>query len=84
MTVHKSKGLGFPVVIILLYESRNRGFDHLLEDVGEEVCLVRLTKDTSKCDPVLESIYHEECMKEMVNKLTVCMSGLPAQSRSFM
>ena len=44
MTVHKSKGLGFPVVIILLYESRNRGFDHLLEDVGEEVCLVRLNK----------------------------------------
>ncbi len=75
MTVHKSKGLGFPVVIVLLYEGRNRGFDHLLEDVGEEVCLVRLTKDTAKCDPALESIYHEECVKEMVNRLNSLYVG---------
>lgn len=69
MTVHKSKGLGFPVVIVLLYEGRNRGFDYLMEETEEDVRIVRLTKDTSKCDPSLEAIYNKETLKELVNKL---------------
>lgn len=75
MTVHKSKGLGFPVVIVLLYEGRNRGFDYLMEEIGEYVRLVRLTKDTSKCDPSLETIYNRETLKELVNKLNSLYVG---------
>ncbi len=75
MTVHKSKGLGFPVVIVLLYEGRNRGFDYLMEETEEDVRLVRLTKDTSKCDPSLEAIYNKETLKELVNKLNSLYVG---------
>jgi len=75
MTVHKSKGLGFPVVIVLLYEGHNRGFDYLMEETKECVRPVRLTKDTSKCDPSLEAIYNKETMKELVNKLNSLYVG---------
>jgi ATP-dependent helicase/nuclease subunit A len=75
MTVHKSKGLGFPVVIVLLYEGRNKGFDYLMEETGEDVRPVRLTKDTSKCDPLLEAIYNKETLKELVNKLNSLYVG---------
>ncbi len=75
MTVHKSKGLGFPVVIVLLYEGRNRGFDYLMEETEEDVRPVRLTKDTSKCDPSLEAIYNKETLKELVNKLNSLYVG---------
>jgi ATP-dependent helicase/nuclease subunit A len=75
MTVHKSKGLGFPVVIVLLYAGRNRGFDYMMEETEEDVRPVRLTKDTSKCDPSLEAIYNKESLKELVNKLNSLYVG---------
>jgi ATP-dependent exoDNAse (exonuclease V) beta subunit len=62
-------------VIVLLYEGHNRGFDYLMEETEEDVRPVRLTKDTSKCDPSLEAIYNKETLKELVNKLNSLYVG---------
>ena len=69
MTVHKAKGLGFPVVIVLLYGESNRGFEHTLVREGSEVSLVRLTRSVADRDPSLRALYEEEVAKEKVNRL---------------
>jgi ATP-dependent exoDNAse (exonuclease V) beta subunit len=35
MTVHKAKGLGFPVVLVVLYEERSKGFDYIVAEDEE-------------------------------------------------
>jgi len=69
MTVHKAKGLGFPVVIALLYGERNRGFDYILQKKGSEVRLLKINKSIAEADPSLERLYQEEVLKESVNRL---------------
>lgn len=69
MTVHKSKGLGFPVVITLLYEVRNKGFEYIVEEKGEAVCLLKINKNTASCDETLQGLYDGERMKDLVNRL---------------
>ena len=75
MTIHKAKGLGFPVVIILLYEVRNRGFEYIVEEKGETVCLLKINKTTAACDETLQSLYDKERMSEMVNRLNSLYVG---------
>jgi ATP-dependent exoDNAse (exonuclease V) beta subunit len=69
MTLHKAKGLGFPVVIVLLYGERNRGFDYVVHREGGEACLLKLNKDIAACDPLLEALYREEGIQEQVDRL---------------
>jgi ATP-dependent exoDNAse (exonuclease V) beta subunit len=69
MTLHKAKGLGFPVVIVLLYGERNRGFDYVVHREGGEACLLKLNKDIAACDPLLETLYREEGIQEQVDRL---------------
>lgn len=75
MTIHKSKGLEFPVAIVLLYEDRNRGFDYIVSEEGDEICLLKLTKDTATCSPEFESAYNEERIKDTVNSLNSLYVG---------
>ncbi|MEI9479729.1 MAG: 3'-5' exonuclease, partial [Deltaproteobacteria bacterium] len=69
MTVHKAKGLGFPVVIVLLYGERNRGFDFVVHKERGQACLLKLSKDIAGCDPLFETLYHEEEVNEKVDRL---------------
>jgi ATP-dependent exoDNAse (exonuclease V) beta subunit len=69
MTIHKAKGLGFPVVIVPLYEEKKRGFDYIVQEEGDNVRLLKITKDTMGSDPAFEALYNEESMKERVNQL---------------
>lgn len=69
MTIHKAKGLGFPVVILLLYGDRNKGFRYIIKEDGETVTLLRLTKPMLHADEAFEKLYGQEEMKERVNKL---------------
>jgi ATP-dependent helicase/nuclease subunit A len=69
MTLHKAKGLGFPVVIVLLYGERNRGFDYIIHKEGGEACLLKLNKDIAGCDPLLEALYREEGIQAQVDRL---------------
>ncbi len=81
MTIHKAKGLGFPVVIVLLYEVRNRGFEYIIEDKGNTVCLMKINKAAAACDGSLRELYNEERMKEMVNRLNSLYVGFTRPER---
>lgn len=75
MTVHKAKGLGFPAVIVLLYEGRNRGFDYIVEEEENGVRLLKINKKTMFSDPAFERLYEEETTKENVNRLNTLYVG---------
>jgi len=75
MTIHKAKGLGFPVVIILLYEGRNRGFDYIIEEEENGVRLLKINRKTMVSDPDFERLYEEEATKENVNRLNSLYVG---------
>ncbi|MGD0283043.1 MAG: 3'-5' exonuclease, partial [Dissulfurispiraceae bacterium] len=81
MTIHKAKGLGFPVVIVLLYEVRNRGFEYIVEEKGETVCLLKINKTTAACDETLQLLYDKERMSELVNRLNSLYVGFTRPER---
>lgn len=69
MTIHKSKGLGFPVVILVLYGERSKGHPYIVRDGGDTVSLLRLTKAVAARDGEFERCYRDEETKERVNRL---------------
>jgi ATP-dependent exoDNAse (exonuclease V) beta subunit len=69
MTVHKAKGLGFPVVILLLYEEKNRGFKYVLEDTEDGVRVLRLNKEIAASNPSLGTIYSEKESRFLIDRL---------------
>ena len=75
MTIHKAKGLGFPAVIVLLYEGRNRGFDYLIEEEEKGVRLLKINKKTMVSDPAFQRLYEEEATKENVTRLNSLYVG---------
>jgi ATP-dependent helicase/nuclease subunit A len=75
MTIHKSKGLGFPVVIVLLYEDKNRRLDYILHEERDSVRLLRITKETVGGNDLFERLYREKFIKEMVNRLNSLYVG---------
>jgi ATP-dependent helicase/nuclease subunit A len=75
MTIHKAKGLGFPAVILLLYEGRNRGFDYIVEEEENGVRLLKINKKTMVSDPAFERLYEEETTRENVNRLNSLYVG---------
>jgi ATP-dependent helicase/nuclease subunit A len=66
MTVHKAKGLGFPVSIVLLYDTRDRVDNLAIDERNGEIRLIRVTKDLSKDDPNLARLYEG---KKLLNKI---------------
>lgn len=76
MTIHKAKGLGFPAVIVLLYASRSRSFEHIVKNDGEGYVLLRVTGDVCKNNPDFEPLYEEERLKDRVNGLNTLYVGL--------
>lgn len=81
MTIHKAKGLGFPVVILLLYEVKNRGGDYILEEKGESVHLLKINKEEALCDETLQALYEQERVREIVNRLNLLYVGLTRPER---
>jgi ATP-dependent exoDNAse (exonuclease V) beta subunit len=75
MTIHKAKGLGFPVVIVLLYGTSSHGFDYIIDREGEEVVLLKLNKKIAEAAPEFKARYDEEVLKEMVNRLNSLYVG---------
>ncbi len=69
MTIHKAKGLGFPVVVLLLYGESSRGFTHTVWEEGGTRRLVKITRAVADRDPTLRGLYDEEVVKEKVNRL---------------
>ncbi|QWR76651.1 UvrD-helicase domain-containing protein [Candidatus Magnetomonas plexicatena] len=81
MTVHKSKGLGFPVTIVILYAQKDRPFDYILEG-DTDVSLLKLNKKILAAishyddNSPLNSLYEKEKTKELVNKLNALYVSL--------
>jgi ATP-dependent helicase/nuclease subunit A len=75
MTIHKAKGLGFPVVILLMYEETTRGFKYILNEENAGVHLLKINKKISEASPFLEEKYGEERLKDLVNKLNTLYVG---------
>ena len=75
MTIHKAKGLGFPVAIILMYEEISRGFKYILDEEADGVYLLKINQQIMKASPPLRERYEEERLKDLVNKLNTLYVG---------
>ena len=77
MTVHKSKGLEFRIVIVLLSESGAKGFSPIVRNGAEGVELLHVTSASARRSSVLADIYRNECLKaltDMLNGLYVVLT----------
>jgi ATP-dependent helicase/nuclease subunit A len=75
MTIHKAKGLQFPVAILLLYEEQSHGFKFILHEKQEEVTLLKINQKIAEASPFLKEAYGEERLKEIVNRLNTLYVG---------
>ena len=75
MTIHKAKGLGFPVAIVLMYEEIPRGFKYILDEEAEEVHLLKINQQIMRASSFLQEKYEEERLKDLVNKLNTLYVG---------
>jgi ATP-dependent helicase/nuclease subunit A len=78
MTVHKAKGLGFPVVVTLLYDTYPKA-DNLFvsNNKTDHVRLLRITKDTAAaCDDLSEVYEYYQVLRQVddLNKLYVSLT----------
>jgi ATP-dependent exoDNAse (exonuclease V) beta subunit len=74
MTIHKAKGLEFPVAIVMMYDRDAPRPDYFIEDTDEHYRLLRLRKDRNSFVPEFEDIYTEQCLKyraDTLNRLYV-------------
>ena len=78
MTVHKAKGLGFPVVILLLYTDKSRGFRYIVQESEGSIALLRLTKNMLGADEAFEERYRMEETKEKVGEAQQPLCGVHA------
>lgn len=84
MTVHKSKGLEFPVVIVpylkLFSESvRNPYFD----DSGEKIKLLNITESLSVFSPTAREIYEREKLNLLLEELNVLYVSMTRSKYEF-
>jgi len=75
MTIHKAKGLGFPVVLLLLYPETARGSRYILDEQADGVNLLKINQQIAKVSPFLGERYEEEKLKDLVNKLNTLYVG---------
>jgi ATP-dependent exoDNAse (exonuclease V) beta subunit len=75
MTIHKAKGLGFPVVVVLLYEEMPRGFKYIVDEEADGVHLLKINQQIMKASPFLQGKYEEERGRDLVNKLNTLYVG---------
>ncbi len=77
MTIHKAKGLGFPVVILLLYGEQWRAPDFFLSSLGEAgVRVLKINKPLAEIDDGLRAVYEETRSRDEVNRLNTLYVAL--------
>ncbi len=75
MTIHKAKGLGFPVAIVMLFEHRPQGFGYIVKDDKETFSLLKITKEMAELDEGLDELYQTAAKKELINSLNSLYVG---------
>ncbi len=77
MTVHKAKGLQFPVLIVLLSDGRWPSDAMKLVEEEGKIRLLHVTKQGAACNPELQAIYDRESMLQCadgLNRLYVALT----------
>lgn len=69
MTVHKAKGLGFRVVIVLLYDVNMRRNRLFMQETKEGIELIRLVEDETEEVPELAELFLAKDLQERVDQL---------------
>jgi len=69
MTVHKAKGLDFPVVVVLLYDSGRRKKEYYVDEAEDGIRLLHISKKSTEKVAYLETIYNRERLKDEVDEL---------------
>jgi ATP-dependent exoDNAse (exonuclease V) beta subunit len=75
MTIHKAKGLGFRVAIVMLYESDLPSPSYVIREEGQQFSIMRINKEMAELDEELDHIYHEAQTRELVNRLNSLYVG---------
>ncbi len=77
MTIHKAKGLDFPVVLVLLYDWRNASRPYTVEELEDGIRILHITdKEVDKVDS-LALLYNDQKLKNQaddLNKLYVALT----------
>jgi ATP-dependent helicase/nuclease subunit A len=75
MTIHKAKGLGFPVAVVMLFEHRTQGGGYVVKDDKDVFSILKITKDMAQLDEGLGELYSATAQKEIVNSLNSLYVG---------
>lgn len=76
MTIHKAKGLGFPVVILLLYGERiNRGIPYVFTEETERTYLLKINTNLADKNNTLNDLYRFELTRHITNLLNTLYVG---------
>ena len=81
MSIHKAKGLGFPVVILLLYGEKYRAQDFYLDADKERVWILKLNQGLIEADSELKDIYDNERESDLVDRLNTLYVALTRAGR---
>jgi ATP-dependent exoDNAse (exonuclease V) beta subunit len=77
ISIHKAKGLEFPVVILLLYGEKFLPEDFYLDEADpDSVGLCRLNARLAAADPALRDIYEETRARQFVDRLNTLYVAL--------
>jgi ATP-dependent helicase/nuclease subunit A len=69
MTIHKAKGLGTRVVVVLLEDSIPHHDNLFIQESEEGLHLLRITKDSADVDATLRTMYNERQVRRVVDDL---------------
>jgi ATP-dependent helicase/nuclease subunit A len=69
MTIHKSKGLGFRIVIVLVYGSRSRMNDYIVAEENGETRILRITSALAAASPLLNDIKERQADADKADHL---------------
>jgi len=81
MSIHKAKGLGFPVVILLLYGEKYRAQEFYLDANKERVRILKLNQSLIEADSELKDIYDNERESDLVDRLNTLYVALTRAGR---
>ncbi len=76
MTIHKAKGLGFPVVILLLYGEGYKPPEFFIDADDESVRVYKINKGLADANEELRRIYEDARLRDDVNRLNTLYVAL--------
>jgi ATP-dependent helicase/nuclease subunit A len=76
MSIHKAKGLQFPVVLLLQYGQRFIPPDFYLDLQGESLRVLKLNQQLAEADPRFRQVYDEERERSDVDRLNTLYVAL--------